>query len=582
MSELLGHLDPCYKESSVKIYQSSSLQCATPKAPRIVIFLNGRKDPGMDSATTRCSFNSGTKEDYTEFYDKDPTIDCHENTLECEHYTGGDEAKTEFYEVTVPHDDKGKPYHGNQIHQGSIAQVSKINPPQCMTACHRGLPRDNGPADPRPTLENYELWPGFYGSFHDELTKGKDSPLKKEMDHWSHDYYPYKALNSRYGQIVDIIDGDFNRINPDVRSRQGAKPITDLQNTLEFQNFRRIARKFTNPATRERIWPFRYALIAAITCNTDSELYNGRKPESPETPAFPIESFLPPEIKSLAGTSFQEVASSHLAEHQKNLQHLVELQRKVGPLDADFAADYEKDMANDPSAAQSTYRVRFGAEFGDIARLGYLARVLDIPDDDWSLSFRYTHDFGAGAQNTREITKFLLPKLLDEEKDKELGTFDLDALAHYGGASTEQCNQLRKKSLETLTAALKENKIKLASEFRTKPKAPHEAAASQLTSAKSGCKIPEAPKAVAECIRCHVHGQERYFPLEHPPTLTARLRQPADKKQSKPLLELFKEQIRSGKMPYNRAIPEAEKEELINYFSTLSTLSCFSRIRQVQ
>jgi hypothetical protein len=567
ISQIVTNMPACYRANSVKIFKSASLQCATPKAPRVVVYL---KD---DNAQTRCSFNSGKKEDYKEFYDKYPGIDCRENTLECERFTGDDEARFEFYEVKAPLDDTGKVFssHGNPK---ALAQVSSYNPPVCMTACHRGIPRPALKPDPRPNMERYPFWVGLYGGIHDDLFKG-DGKLAdpNEVKNYTEQYFPYKATNPRYGALIEITDGKLK--NKDPKHGASGKPVTDLHNTLEYQNYHRIARKFYDQDTLNRIRPFRYAILGAISCNDDIDVYRtGNYLErvydgnEKDTKAhFPVDSFIPDSVRAKFSLSYNQLASRALVQHQGNIQRQLDLQRPLGGIsDERVREEASEDLANDPTKPYTTYRIVSAPEFSDITRLAYFAENLDIPSDDWAMTFRHTLGFGAGRHNTHQILDFLLPKLLDANEDHDLR----DLSKEWGKLHVDACKRLREKSLQTLTEAEKHDQIAL----KDKRVLENHFIAIAPTGV-GNCKVfPKPPAMVSQCINCHVKGDEEYFPFDDPEKLIARLRLPTSSRNKQLLADEVESQIRTERMPYSVPMTRKEKEELLTYFATLRAMDC--------
>lgn len=605
VSEILKLMPACYKNNHVKVFNSSSLQCATPKAPRIIIYL-----PEPHTNTT-CSFNSGNREDYKEFYEKDPNIDCHENTLECIHHT--EDSRYEFYEVVVPQDDQGKPFSRSQDLRShkKLGQtyLSDVNPPTCMTSCHRGTSIPGQRPEPRPTIENYPLWAGFYGSYHDELYRGNKSLMSpKEIENFTHAYYPYKKENARYSELQELVDENLVPIKTAVSYR--SKPAIDLQNAYESQNFKRIAKKFTDEPTLSRIWPFRYALVAALACNDDVDRYSTSQstmerhykvpggsvgiyktnggiqktfydekgevnyhPTSdmlnakvPEGLSFPIDSFVPLEVKALLPISYQSVVSEALKDHLDNLKHQMDLQKTFGSTIPDEVTEqYSRDFKNDPAAPESTYKVYYADSLSYPARLGTLARNLGISTEDWSLTFRKTLDFSAGSHNPGQILPFLAEKLLAGEPELA----DVINKTRYG-MDVDFCQSLRQKSLTTLSEAFKKGEIKIA---------PITSSTTSGLNPKSGTQkdcnsLPVPPPELNSCIQCHVFGTETKIPFNNPKELSARLKLPVSSDEPEILFKKIHVLVQSGNMPYSIKTSAEQKAALIKYFESLNQLQC--------
>ncbi len=562
IADILKKTPNCYKENQVAIYSSSSAQCATPKAPRIILYLNESTEHPDTDAKSMCSFNSGNKADYAELYQKDPTLDCHENSMECQRFNPKT-SRFEYYEVKVPKQDDGKTFAATKKDSITHAYVTKINPPQCMTSCHRANLQNPTDPNPRPNIENYPNWPGFYGSLHDHLGLS-DVELKNYLEKFSDS----KKTNPRYASLPEVlkIDSSGNPTYPG----ENSKPIVNLQNQLETENYKRIASEFlAPPETLKKIWPYRYALLASMACNDDVGHYSEQKGATvPPKYQFPIESFLPENVKNSFSKNYQAVASQVLVLHQHNIQTLEKLQDKSGAKALDqFAEQFKMDMANDPLKPYKEYRLDDQDDFSNISRLAYLGLNLGLPIEDWSMSFQKTVDFEAGRHNAREILANLAPKLLDPKSDADL-KLDLDK--GFGSEIDEKaCELLRKKSLIALGAD--DSKTKVTANCSVVPDAntvlPPEAM--DLKKTVSGLPQLTAPNTLDLCIKCHVNGTATPIPFDQPAALAVALKKDG-------LLQKITDYINSGEMPKNAILIQDknsgkdEKADLIHYFKALS------------
>jgi hypothetical protein len=564
MSEILSTAPDCFKSHQVAVYDSQSLQCATPKAPRIILYAG---DGNESKSNTVCTFNSGTKEDYKQFYDKDPNINCHEGSLECQHFNG---KKFEYYEVTVPRDEYGKPYFSNLPNR---AKVSAVNPPQCMTSCHRGTTQFAGAPNPRPNMESYPGWPGIYGSMHDNF-----EATPSEGENYLKKFYPYKKVNARYASLPDILGVDL-KYNDNIDT---SKPVVDLHNLLEIQNIRRIAAEFTDPSMHDKVWPFRYAVLGSLMCNDDVPTAS-TDPSNFDTlpPAhkFRIESFIPENVRAKFKTSFEQLASEALRERQGNLKALVAAQAKAGPSAYEqFQTIYDTDIQADPSRPDTTWKLQDREDFFGATRLAYLGENLGVPTSDWGMSFLTTYDFTAGHHNISELKTYLAPVLLDPVADKDLH-LTLDTYLTVP-VDSSQCELLRKKSLATIQAAFPEvggaSCVDPTSQ-NVVPTAVVEAqkASSAVLTEVASLKYPKPPSALESCIRCHVNGQdaeEHPFPFSNSSNLALRLNQPVHAGAKATLLNTAIDYIRSGRMPQDLQLSDTEKNDLIKYFQKTSEI----------
>lgn len=551
IAQLLKLAPACFKANQAAVYRSSGLQCATAKAPRIVLYVNDE-----DSGNTVCTFNSGNKKDYEEIYKKNPGIDCHENALECQHFDAT-KNRFEYYEMTASQDDQGHSV-GQGLDQHKIASLSPTNSAVCMS-CHRGSSPYLGEANPRPNLENYPAWPGFYGSLHDKLGA---TPNEKEW--YLHKFLPYKPTNPRYAALPDAYNASGEIIG------SNSKPIVNLQNILESQNERRIASEFTDQRKKPELWPYRYAILGALACDDDHDAYDSQQgTKIPPARRFGIESFLPDELKPKFPTSFSQVASTMLQQHQDNLKALNEIQSRAGKFHSDQFEDlYKTDIANDPSKPYTAYKVDDAEDFYNTARLAYLGLNLGLPANDWSMSFRQSFDFEAGRHNVKELLPILANYFLNKEQDKDL---NLTIDTHLGApVDVAQCELLRKKSLTALGA-------KAGGDSMTSP-----ACIASISACQPLAKVPDdlsgilgklqdkAPSHVLNmCMSCHVYGSAVPIPFGDRDKLTKALGSYSATHPTNLLMDEISQRIDSGKMPPTTTLSPEERRALKSYLRDL-------------
>jgi hypothetical protein len=558
IADILKDTPDCFKANQALVYRSGSLQCATQKAPRVLMYVD---DVGGNGNTV-CSFNSGNKVDYQAFYDKEPNINCHENTIECQRLNNTT-GRFEYYEVNASKDDQGKSLFVQNQKATTSARVSKINPPQCMTSCHRGKPTSIG-VNPRPNLENYPDWPGFYGSISDELS---NSPQEKKA--YTGVYLPYKAQNPRYSSLPDTYKVD--------------KPVSSLEDLLKDQDYQRIAAEFTKSKLKKEIWPFRYAIIGAIACNDDT----AQQTPAPEyndigTPhQFRIDSFLPDEVKSGFQTSYPEFVSDLMRKHQSNLKAQYETATRDGAHDDQVDEIYHTDEAVNPDTPDTTWNVYASDDVFGASRLAFIGKNLGLPVDDWSMTFQDTISFLGDDNNFEQIISYLSPELLDKVKDKDildLGELTYDETSSGHGfqpahVNAKQCDLLRKKSLATLQAAMQSNHLAgilcKNAQNTAHPSVNLPTVAPILTHLAAH---PEKPALLSACINCHVGAAVNNFPFDAPTGVLAdRLRAPVSNTNSKRLIDDVVDQISNGNMPRGMVITNDQKDELKEYFNWVAS-----------
>ena len=521
ITDIIKFAPDCFKQNQVSIYNSESLHCSTFKAPRMILYMND--DIHGNSV---CSFNSGVKDDYADFYQKNPNADCHEDTLECESFNPNNN-RFEFFEVK----------DGTKTGTKGFT-VSNVNPSQCMT-CHRGT-EYLGTANPRPNLENYPGWPGFYGSMHDNF-----NATPSEKDHYFADYLKYKPQNLRYSALPNVVDAKTGYYTGD-----NSKPAVNLQNLLAGQNQQRIAAEFTSPDALKQTWPFRYAILGALACDDDLQTYDNSSWNAiPPQRKFEIESFLPDVLRSKVSITFAKLTSAALQAHQQNLQKLMGIQKQQGIVTfSQFIEDYSHDMNNDPSKSYQTYTVADADDFWNGTRLAYIAQNLGLPADDWSMTFGQTFDFEAGDRNIKQVLPLVAPWLIDKVEDQDMKL----SLETRLGISPDpaQCNLLRTKSLKAL------------------------ASISAWPQPGSSSQVPiyqGPPQRLSSCIGCHVIGSAPHIPYNDPTLLKQAFATQATTDPGKTLFQEIFYRLDSGSMPPNAALSDTDRTALESYFNKIQS-----------
>jgi hypothetical protein len=518
IADIIKGAPDCFKQNQVAVYNSESLHCANFRAPRMILYANDD-----DFGRTVCSFNSGIKADYPEFYQKDPKVDCHESSMECETFNVASN-RFEFYEIK----------EGNKN-----ISVSNVNPTQCLL-CHKGTEDYLGSKNPRPNIENYPAWPGFYGSMHDKF-----GATPKELDAYLHQFLVYKPSNARYSLLPTVLgsDGRYTGSN--------GKPIVNLQNRLSNQNQQHIGSEFTEQPTLARIWPYRYALLGALACDDDLQFRDPTKDDNSLLPAarnYRVQSFLPDVLNQTSKTNFDTLAIATMQQHLDNLKKLYTNQQKLGDITFDqFLDQYKTDIANDAKRSYPNYDLADSDDYWNMVRLAYLASNLGIPIQNWSMTFGSSLDFEAGDANPKQIIIRVAPFFLDPVVDADVKFPDfITSLGEI--PDTHLCTTLRNKSLKALSGVTQ-----------------------WPTSGGVIQPVPNngPPQALTSCIGCHVMGLAPKIPFNDSTQLKQAFSAMSVTDPGKTLFEEISKRLDEGSMPPNAELGAGEKESLKAYFNQL-------------
>ncbi|MCX6123974.1 MAG: hypothetical protein NTV34_04390, partial [Proteobacteria bacterium] len=215
VEDFLKSLPPELKSRPVLLYKSQSLQTATYKAPRVLL--------SQPNGLLVLAFNG---QDAREGSDK----------VESMEYDAA-AAKFIFRELSF---------------SSAGIDVSKANPPQCMT-CHRG-------SDPRPIWESYDRWPGAFGSSDDSLTSEEFEPFVEFLNS--------AATTPRYDKInLDHLLPVATKSN--FLGRLPFEPNITFTHTLSRLNFKRIARLIAETPDYAR---FKYAVAGGLGCDSVNDM----------------------------------------------------------------------------------------------------------------------------------------------------------------------------------------------------------------------------------------------------------------------------------------------------------------------
>lgn len=188
IDDLIKDLPQQMRANSMLAYDSRALNVhlISPETPRIVLF---NRDATLILALTK---NPGT-DAIQEGRDRLEIISYNEST-----------GKFEFRDVAF--DGKPKPF----------SRSTEVNPPVCL-ACHG--------QNPRPIFEDYNAWPGFYGSFSQRGYAVKDTP----------EYTSFTEFLKTYSNLPRYRDLDLSRVSRDANGlRYPSSGFGGLYDTASF------------------------------------------------------------------------------------------------------------------------------------------------------------------------------------------------------------------------------------------------------------------------------------------------------------------------------------------------------------
>lgn len=194
-----------YPQAAILLYQSKSLQHATPLAPRAIYF-----NPDLIVAHNGHQAESGS------------------NTVEVIH-VDREEGKFDFQEIVFFENENLPPV------------FSEINPQRCL-ACH-GTPA-------RPIWATYGVWPGVYGGSFLRISEAESTPLRNFLD--TLDQLP------RYRNLAPA-----DRAYYDKKLEEGdiIHPLDSFSKIISDGMIALIAKDL---ARDSRVTKFRYALAGAV------------------------------------------------------------------------------------------------------------------------------------------------------------------------------------------------------------------------------------------------------------------------------------------------------------------------------
>lgn len=209
LDELIKDLPQNMRSNSMLAYDSRALNVhlISPETPRIVLF---NKDATLILALTK---NPGAE-----------AVQEGRDRLEIISYN---EASGKFEFRDVAFDGKPKPF----------SRSTEVNPPVCL-ACHG--------QNPRPIFEDYNAWPGFYGSFSQRGYAVKDTP----------EYVSFTEFLKTYSNIPRYRDLDLSRVSRDANGLRypssgfgglydtaSFTPLLAFGTSIEFLMWKRLGKK---------------------------------------------------------------------------------------------------------------------------------------------------------------------------------------------------------------------------------------------------------------------------------------------------------------------------------------------------
>lgn len=393
VEELLPLLPADFRSRYLFVYASRSLQGATPEFPRVILF-------GLDAKVILAFAGSPGLHGY--------------DLLEMIEY---DESKKmfRFKSITFPADNSL-----SSADASKKAVISEDNPRRCMM-CHRETLR--------PNWDTYAAWPGVYGSRNDDMpppekahyTKFKENvfmktgryrffedPDKYPDNAWYYDYYRWPRPNLQFNLLLSLLNSQAN------------------------------AREIKNDP---KLYPFRYALLASLTCKDDYEV--------PEV----LEELIPHEMTLRFEKSYRNITQDVIksieasyAERDRRQSILLSSLNRSGSFNEAIKFP-RKEMEH----AYTTSRFR------------YVMELAGVPFREWSMEFgSKNYVFFAGpVGEIGELGLFLWKELLDPIRDRELYQTYMDAWQNrdewvkmpFSNGTDDLCKGLRLKSREALSTS---------------------------------------------------------------------------------------------------------------------------------
>lgn len=288
---------------------------------------------------------------------------------------------------------------------------SAANPMECA-GCHR---RDN----PRPNWDGHLLWPGSFGAEDDFIFRRDGSTATEDGKRF--------ALFWRIGKPA----GRYRHLAT-VRGPAAQLPNEQLGALMGALNAEKIAHELArDPRTR----PFRHALMGAAVCS----------------PTMPIDSFLPPIVRSRARNPLARVIADMRENHNESFRNRFLRLRDQLP-----------GVPETPRVRQALGDIERGAavygenEVAVVAAFRFLVEeVLGLPMRQWSLELASrNYVFADGGEGLARVRAPLAEEMFRD--DPRVLTFARGLserrFSANPRATAEFCESLRQRSLSELGA----------------------------------------------------------------------------------------------------------------------------------
>jgi ankyrin repeat protein len=288
-------------------------------------------------------------------------------------FTGADSIETIDFNT-----DGSSQFELHDIQFGNGApQFSEKNPASCI-ACHG--------TNPRPMWDTWYLWPGFYQSEQAAM-------YPKEREFFAQ-YVAETQSTGRYKNLLPISDSSYHTT---IALDNGGVSAENLRADTEFQDLN-SERILNDIASNGLLWPYRYAILGAFSCND------------------PIEDYIPDSMHSMFPQSFATLLQDTQA---KDFQEFTgRVQRQLADLGIDYPQGaYSQDFLQGLQTTGQSY------QNDRVSRLRYILENLK-QSMDWSMIFSPGDDTYVLPEMYRVEIK-LWRRLLSDSRE------DADALAMF-------------------------------------------------------------------------------------------------------------------------------------------------------
>jgi hypothetical protein len=417
IDDFLPHLPEEFRSRYVLVHDSQSIQDATPRHPRVIMF-------GLDAKLILAfageqSFKGYKRLEIIQFNDSEKKFSMHELTFD---------------------PDAAIRMRSKKSNRSAVRVTTKAKPKRCEN-CH-GDP-------PRPIWDNYAGWPGVYGSVDDY-----------SIFHWTDpavELFNLKAFQNdifmKYGRYRFFTEHTkFPDDKSTFKDHFKADPPYPSRPNLQFGalisrlNAQAIAREIKNDA---RFQPFRYALLGSLTCAPDFR------------DDGVLAQWLPKRLwpeKSFSESSQLTHMTINRSYHFRERRQCALLRKLNNPQDLDINPKTDCSFTNYESESLT------GSRPGEItSRFEYVCLAAGKSSiQNWSMEFtnfrEKNHIFFFGTnKKIGGLDLYLYKEILDAASDGKIINSYENAKRNPDGEflfdSTDRktlCDELSKRSLETL------------------------------------------------------------------------------------------------------------------------------------